>query len=252
MLDGLKPLGRSAGGRADELVRRLEDLVSDLGDAPSVRLGSKDDLCRTFQVAPGTMNEAIRVLENRGVIELRRGPQGGVFTASPSIYLRLGNSFLKLRGTAGSVEQCLAVRNHLEALLIVEAARAAPDKPEGIAELRKILAAMEIVIDDPPESLRLNWELHRHIAKLGSNGVLSAIYLTLLDYIEQEVTEVSPPRSRELDLRIFVMHRELVEAIASGDPHKAADAAKRHPLPAEDEAAGAPGTQHFPYVQRVT
>ena len=97
MLEGVGPINRPDGSLAEELVRRIEALIRERRTEGSERLGSKEDLRKTFQVAHGTMNEAVRVLETRGLIELRRGPQGGVFVAQPSIFLRLSNIFLGFR-----------------------------------------------------------------------------------------------------------------------------------------------------------
>ena len=143
MLRGIVPLGRSTNSLAEELVRRIERLVSQRGLEDTGRLGSKEELRQQFQVAHGTMNEAIRVLETRGVVELRRGPRGGVFVGAPSVYVRLGNALLGFRGDAGSVEQCLAVRNQIEPLAAIEAAKEAADKPEAIAELYHIVEKMK-------------------------------------------------------------------------------------------------------------
>ena len=48
------------------------------------RLATKDDLRKRFRVAVATVNEAMRRLETRGLIEARPGPGGGVFVARPA------------------------------------------------------------------------------------------------------------------------------------------------------------------------
>jgi DNA-binding FadR family transcriptional regulator len=237
LLTGIAPLGRPASSRAEELVRRIQSLVSELDATEKGRLGSKEQLRKSFQVAHGTMNEALRVLESRGVVELRRGVHGGVFVGAPSVYIRLGNGLLGFRGDAASIEQCLAVRNQIEPMTIVEATKVALEIPDDVAELFAIVEKMKGAIDIPSESLRWNWQLHRRIAKMGRNGVLTGIYLTLLDFIEQELTEIKPPRTRSVAERVVEMHFELVVAIASGDLEKAQEAAKNHPLPLEEDAA---------------
>ena len=247
MFEGIEPLNRSEGSRAEEVVRRIETLILERGAESNTRLGSKEQLRQSFQIAHGTMNEAMRVLETRGLIELRRGPQGGVFVAAPSIYLRLSNVFLGFRKSSDSIPQCLAVRDQLEVLTAVEAAKAAPQNQEAVRELYEILGRMYETVGTPQETLKWNWRLHRHISQMGANHVLTGIYLTLLDYIEQELTEVCPVPTYGRSERVLQMHRDIVDAIAGGDPVKAAEAAKRHPLQPEDSAGNAqvvPETSH--------
>ena len=75
-------LQRSRVSRAEALAREIEEEVSagvlNTGD----RLGTKDDLRQRFNVAVATVNEAVRLLDNRGLVEARPGPGGGVFVTS--------------------------------------------------------------------------------------------------------------------------------------------------------------------------
>jgi DNA-binding FadR family transcriptional regulator len=128
-------------------VRRIEALIFERRPEANSRLGSKEKLRQSFQVAHGTMNEAMRVLETRGLIELRRGPQGGVFVAAPSIFLRLSNVFLGLRKNSESVQDCLAVRDQLEVLTAVDAAKAAKSRPNDVKEMYRLFDKMAETID---------------------------------------------------------------------------------------------------------
>lgn len=237
MLKGIEPLRKSEGSRAEDLVRRLETIIHERSVDESPRLGSKEELRQIFKVAQGTINEAVRVLETRGMVHLRRGPQGGVFIAPPSLTLRLSQVVLGVKGSTMSVEHCLAVRNQIEPLTLIEATKVALRKPRDVEQLYRLLDRMIETAAEPQESLRWNWLLHRRIAEMGENAVLTAIYVSLLDFIEQEVAEVAPARTYVNVDRMLSMHRDLVDAIASGDPLRAAEAAKRHPLPLDDDDA---------------
>jgi DNA-binding FadR family transcriptional regulator len=234
VLEGIEPLNRPDGSRAEELVRRIETLIYERRAEGNARLGSKEELRQTFQVAHGTMNEAMRVLETRGLIELRRGPQGGVFVAQPSIFLRLSNIFLGFRKNSESIQDCLAVRDQLEVLTCVEAARNAPSRPDEVKEMYRLFEQMAETIDEPTLSLKWNWDLHRCISRMGSNKILSGIYLTLLDEIERELDVVATATDSDRPQRILKMHRDIVDAIASGDIARTAAAARLHPLPPEE------------------
>jgi len=62
--------------RAEAVARQLESEILG-GLEPGVRIGTKEDLRVRFGVAVATVNEAVRLLEMRGLIEARPGPGGG-------------------------------------------------------------------------------------------------------------------------------------------------------------------------------
>ena len=89
--------------------------------APGDRLGSKDELRVLCGVSVGTFNEAVRLLQARGMVTLRPGPGGGLFAAEQSPMVRLGNSVLALDGDPSSVADAVRIRDALDPLMIEEA-----------------------------------------------------------------------------------------------------------------------------------
>jgi DNA-binding FadR family transcriptional regulator len=217
--------------RAEAVARDLEAQILGGGLAPGERLGTKDDLRQRFGVAVATVNEAVRLLEMRGLIEARPGPGGGVFVANSSVRVALKRSGLQATWGAARFADCLAVRNGLESLVCRDAATHRTN--EDVAALRAIVDAMEeCAATDEAAYFELNWALHRRIAKGCRNAPLHSIYLTLLDFLEDglragDLREFEP----ETDVEI---HRELVEAIAEGPGTRLDSAVERHvAIPAE-------------------
>src|SRR3954468_545447 len=75
--------------RAEGVARDLEAQILGDGSAPGERLGTKDDLRQRFGVAVATINEAVRLLERRGLVEARPGPGGGLFVTRSSVRVAL-------------------------------------------------------------------------------------------------------------------------------------------------------------------
>jgi DNA-binding FadR family transcriptional regulator len=211
--------------RAEAVARDLEAQILGGGFAPGARLGTKDDLRQRFGVAVATVNEAVRLLEMRGLIEARPGPGGGVFVANSSVRVALKRSGLQATWGAARFADCLAVRNGLEGLLCRDAAT--HRTPDDIAALREILARMEAsAASDPLAYFECNWALHRRIAHVCHNAPLHSIYLTLLDFLEDglhpgDLRQFHP----EADVAI---HRELVDAIEEGPGPRLDAAVERH------------------------
>jgi DNA-binding FadR family transcriptional regulator len=198
--------------RAEAVAREVEADIAEGSLAPGTRIGTKHDLRKRFGVAVATINEAVRLLEMRGLIEARPGPGGGVFAAgSPRVAQQRG--MLGFASGRASFSDCQAVRNALEPLVCREAAR--HHRVEDIRALRKILASMERHADDPAAYLDLDWALHRRIAKICRNAPLHSIYLTLIDVL-QDASAAGDLGELHGEADIGV-HRELVDAIAAGD-----------------------------------
>jgi GntR family transcriptional repressor for pyruvate dehydrogenase complex len=220
--------------RAEAMARDLEEQILGGGLSPGDRLGTKDALRQRFGVAVATVNEAVRLLEMRGLIEARPGPGGGVFVANSSVRVALKRNGLQATWGAARFADCLVVRNGLEGLVCRDAATHATR--EDIAALHEIVDAMERAADDPERYFELNWTFHRRIAKGCRNAPLHSIYLTLLDFLEDGLR---PADLREFDPgRDVAIHRELVDAIAAGagprldaavDAHVAIPMALRNP-----------------------
>lgn len=60
---------------------RLRDKV--FARAPQERIGSLPDLAKAFGVGIVTVQQAARILEHEGLLEVRRGPGGGYYGARP-------------------------------------------------------------------------------------------------------------------------------------------------------------------------
>jgi DNA-binding FadR family transcriptional regulator len=202
--------------RAARLAQEVEAAIRGDQREPGQRIATKQELRERYGVAAATINEAVRLLETRGVVEARPGPGGGIFVARQAV--RSAVRFAHMHTVLGfptestTYRDCLVVRDALEPLICRDAARRHSDS--DIATLRAVVALMERHLADPVAYFKCNWELHRRIAALSANTPLCSIYLTLTEGLESmlEHAEID-----EFDGPTYVaIHRELVEAIAAG------------------------------------
>jgi DNA-binding FadR family transcriptional regulator len=211
--------------RAEELSRRLEQEIVDSGLTAGERLGTKEDIRNRFGYAVATVNEALRLLETRGLIEARPGPGGGMFVARPSSRVRFGQLLLGFKADEAPFTDCLVVRNALEPLVCRQASQHC--KPADAKALRAIVRRMQKQTDNPAAFLRLNWDLHRRMAKMGANAPLKSVYLTLLDFVDDGLADVASDEFFDAEKNLAI-HEELVEAVIDGDPKRLAKAIERH------------------------
>jgi len=204
--------------RAAVLADHIEAAIADGVIPPGARLGTKEELRRSHDVAYGTLNEALRILQQRGYVTSRTGPGGGLFASAPTANFRLCQLILGFR-EGGTLADCAVVRHALEEPVTLDAARSRTRA--DIVELETIMARMTAARNDAREYLFENWQLHRRIAQIGRNRILGNLYNTLLDASESELHDVVPHPSfaATVDENVAA-HRAIVDAIAlASDEH---------------------------------
>lgn len=210
--------------RAEALAREIEEEISAGVLTTGDRIGTKEELRQRFSVAAATVNEAVKLLDTRGLIDARPGPGGGVFVASPASRRRGGPLIMGFEWTEATTADYHEVRGALEPLICRHAARNHTDW--DIRALRAILAEMQANLDKPQAYMRYNTAFHRRIAKLTSNAPLRSLYLTLLDFFEHDLgREPFPATLNPLNIDI---HQELLDAIDLGEGPELEAAMRRH------------------------
>ncbi len=212
--------------RAAVLADQIESAIVGGAIPAGSRLGTKEDLRRQYDVAYGTLNEALRILQQRGYVTSRTGPGGGLFASAPNASLRLSHLILGFH-EGGTLGDCAVVRQALEGPVALDAARSRT--PADIGDLEAIVDRMAATIDDPRRYLLENWQLHRRISDVCRNRVLGNLYRTLLDANETELRDVSPgPQFARTVHDNLEVHRELVAAIAAGSEERTRRAIRAH------------------------
>lgn len=215
------------GSKAENVALAIESEIQQSNIVTGEPLGTKSSLAARFGVSPGTLNEALRLLQANGIIALKPGPGGGVFVGAPSPPLRLRNIIVGTAGAQTELANVVAVRDELESLVAIEAARRCT--PTQARQLREQLQVIAALPKGRTETLEI-WELHKMIARIGGNDFLTRVYVEALETIEVLVTDFAVSTSPAPGVRADTVevHRSLIEAVASGDVARAREAALAH------------------------
>lgn len=191
---------------------------------PNTPLGTKRELQVECGVSAATLNEALRMLQSQGLVTLKTGPNGGVFTAQQDPLVRIGQAMVRVRDDA-RVAEVLPLRDALDPLTVLEASkhRTAAD----VRKLKALMAHMEDVIDEDMAFANAVWDFHRAICNIGHNEILKSVSLGLLEIIVQN-TDAVVVKTMEQKRQRVTLHQALCDAIESQDLERVAQASHAH------------------------
>jgi GntR family transcriptional regulator, transcriptional repressor for pyruvate dehydrogenase complex len=197
----------------EAVAQQLLDQIRQQRLKPGTRMPSERELMAALGVGRSTVREALNGLALLGVIEVRHG-QGAFVAAVPNenISDELGTALAK-----GVTRDLLEARKVIE----VEVARLAAIRhtEQDLANMRAALAAQESSLEDMT-SAHESADIHLEIASAAHNEVLAGIVFSFMPLLEQAGPQLEElPGYREWEMQ---EHRELFDAISSGDADRAA------------------------------
>lgn len=195
---------------ADHLAAQIETMQE------GERLGTRKELSARLGIAGATLVEAIRLLQERGLVTLRPGAKGGIFVAKPDPLTQLGRSLGPLRHQPHHIEGALEVHESLRSLAALNAVRQRTEN--DVARLRQQILLLEEAMTDPATFSAALRQLDRTISEIGTNQILQTVYQSVLAYVEANdgpaTTAVGSISERR---RLLRLHRQLLDAIAKQD-----------------------------------
>lgn len=206
------------------LAQRIVDEIVDGGLEPNSPLLSEAAMLQKYQVARGTLREALRFLEIQSVLTIKTGPRGGAFVADPGSQPLASVISLLLQLNRTSFRSVVEARLLLEPILARLAATRRSDIE--LSDLATSIADMKDKIEDAREFLEINRGFHLTIAKAAGNPVLFHMAASL-SWIE-DGSVVGIDYTREARPPIISAHRRIYAAIEERDPELAEAAMRVH------------------------
>ena len=179
-------------------------------------LPSEKELALEFQVSRSVIREALRILETSGLVNIKKGPSGGIFVSH--VYHKPIKHSLNNMITSGevTVDHLFDVRLLIEPRIAMEAAVHAKNK--DLKRLRELITDSSHHLDDPSHLKRNNLHFHLMLAKASGNPVLSI----LLESVFEILVELSLDfLDLSLEKHFFQVHKEIFQAIEKKRPEDA-------------------------------
>ncbi len=213
-----------------EIIRQLEEAIVLGRLAAGDRLPSERDLREQMEVSRNTLREGLRVLEQKGLVEIRKGRRGGIFVRELTAGPMAESLGLFVQSQRVTMEEISEFRQDLEGLLARRTAQRAG--PAGLEELRRLLRRAEALAEAGPGAweafMEADKEVHLALARLGGNLLHYFFLETVHDNLHHWHITAYLPRDAEMIRTTLAELRELVGAVALGDGDRAEALAREH------------------------
>ena len=212
-----------------DLVGQIQEAILDGRLQPGDKLPSQRELVAMFQTSRASIREALRVLEQKGLIEVKLGVSGGAVVKNAGTEPITESLKLLLQQNQVSLEHLAEFRESIEGHIAACAARQAG--PAEVQRLDAILTQARACLDDadvlPYDFIRTDIRLHIALAEISGNPIFLAVtrmvhetMLGLYDRFTLRRRDVLEENYRDLC--------NLVDAVRQGQSEQARRLALQH------------------------
>ncbi len=201
--------------------RIFQDVVNQIQEAilqgrlkEGNKLPPERELKEMFKTSRGTLREALRVLEQKGLITIRTGVSGGAFVKALTTHEVSESLDLLIRYQRVSLRDLAEFREGVEGIVAGLAVERA--KSEDIQHMKRLLADAKTHLDEGAsgwdEFIRVDNQLHMALAHIAGNPIYKSVLRTIYDNIRRYFDQFLP-REEGLLQENYQDLCEIVEAV---------------------------------------
>jgi len=203
----------------DQLSQRLEQMILRGEISPGAHLPSERELVEQWGVSRAVVRDAIRILESKGLVEVRHGVGAVVKEDVREAFARALE--LLERGNY-RLSELMRLRTVLE----VEAARLAAERATP-ADLERMEADLErfsaaVQAGDVANVVEADRAFHLHLIEATRTEPLMDIIAPIVRCFMARTLFMAESKDTESRTRNVEEHRQILDGIRAGDPEKAA------------------------------
>jgi DNA-binding FadR family transcriptional regulator len=205
---------------SDIIAERIGELIVRERVKPGDRLPSERELAEQFGTSRACIREALRRLEQQGMVEIRKGVRGGAFITEGDgqVVARSLRPVVKLRRIP--IEQISQARLVIEPVV---ARWAAEQRSEELLErMAAAIRGMKAHVASKAEFESFDAEFHRCLGQAQGNPILELLAAALLEVIRDSFSGIE--YGVEIRKKLAEAHTRVFKAIRQRNP-KAAERA---------------------------
>ncbi len=170
----------------EEAVQQIAEKVRSGDVHVGDRLPSERELAELMRISRPTLREAVKVLAEAGVLEVRRGQSGGIFVASELVPRDLlqTRSDIRVGEVAGVLEARRLLEPRVAQLAAVHAAEEDFTAMQATIERQRELSAQDDFLSHEDLFLQLDLKFHLTMARATRNSTVVALMRSLFTRLE--------------------------------------------------------------------
>ncbi len=215
----------------EQIEARILSGVLNVGD----RLPPERELAEQFAVSRTAIREAVKILREKGLIEIRPG-KGTFVTNGTSTGMKQSLDRLVKYGSTDGSANLVEVREILEPEITALAASRMTD--EFISSMREAVEAMESAYDDPDLYIEADLDFHLALAEATQNPIIPALMDTIIDLLREQRKRIALADGGLQ--RGQVHHKEILDAVIRRDPAAARRAMRDHLQQVREDSEASP------------
>ncbi|WP_299983490.1 FadR/GntR family transcriptional regulator [Desulfobacula sp.] len=199
-----------------DVVDQIQDAVLNGKLVPGTKLPPERELKDIFNTSRGTLREALRVLEQKGLIEIKLGVSGGAIVKRIDAEPVVESLALLIRSGGVSLEHLAEFRIKIEGSLVELAAARATKK--DIKELEALFNQAKVYYEknDWENFLKTDEKVHTFIGTMTRNPVFQFVQKTIHDNIHRYYAEYLP-MNKERTLENLTDFEKIIDAMKVND-----------------------------------
>jgi DNA-binding FadR family transcriptional regulator len=210
------PVVRRGRSRAEAVAEAVQEDIAATGAATGEHLGLRTELIERHGVSPSVMNEALRLLRDRGIVTVRPGPSGGVFVAAQPAQVRLGAIDLWFSAAVPNPRELFDARTFFDdAFAVLAVDRAGPN---DVRAMESALHDMRNHTDDAAHYMQATVAFHTALAHAGGPSVAVGLYETVIALLRAGIVRAAfvAPRD-EMVGHALQIHEGMTAAVRDRD-----------------------------------
>ena len=214
-----------------DVVEQIQEAIFDGRLKTGETLPAERELKSMFNVSRGTLREALRVLEQKGLIEIRLGVGGGSVVKSIDTEQVRESIGLLIRSQNISLGHLAEFREDVEGIVAAHAAER--HTADDIKLLRQLLAqAHKCVNQESPQRnafIKLDKQIHMNMAVISGNPIYISVLHSIHDNIHRYYDQFLAIENHELRDNYQDLC-EIIQAVENGQADLARKLARNHVL----------------------
>jgi DNA-binding FadR family transcriptional regulator len=207
-----------------DVVEQIQEAILDGRLKAGDTLPAERELKQMFNISRGTLREALRVLEQKGLIQIKLGVGGGSVVKAVDTDQISESLGLLIRSQKVSLNHLAEFREDVEGIVAANAART--DSKDQIQDLKSLLDDARNCVEQGSsrrnEFIEIDKQIHMNLAQIAGNPIYATILHSIHENIHRYYDRFLSMEERELEEN----YRDLCNIVRTVEAGNAEDARK--------------------------